>query len=67
MAAPQVAAPTTNINYREDWDFEVTDKALVPDKYKLVDMVTIRKVVKAEKKMCEIAGIRVFSKKTPVR
>lgn len=67
VAAPVVATPTANINYREDWDFEVTDKAAVPEKYKLVDMVTVRKVVKAEKKMCEITGIRVFSKKTPVR
>lgn len=67
IPAPVITTPVKTISTRTDWTFEVVDKTKVPEKYKLVDMATIGKVVGAEKSMCEIPGIRVFSKQIPVR
>lgn len=57
-------APTVaGINYRDTWKFEVTDAALVPREYLIVDESKIRKVVGALKADTQIAGVRVWSEK----
>lgn len=44
----------------ERWAFEITDTALIPREYLLIDESKIRKVVAALKKDCAIPGIRVY-------
>jgi hypothetical protein len=63
---PVIAAPKPTMSYRTDYDFEVVDKATIPEQYKLVDEVTIRRIVKAEKESCKIPGIRVVTKQTSI-
>lgn len=41
------------------WKFDITDSALVPDEYKIVDVAKIGKVVRAG--LREIPGIRIYS------
>lgn len=53
----------TGVNYREMWKLEVTDPALVPREYLVVDESKIRKVVGALKGDAQIAGVRVWSEK----
>lgn len=57
--APKVAG----LQMREAWKFEVTDPALVPREYLVVDEARIRKVVQALKGDAKIAGVRVYSEK----
>lgn len=56
---PKVAG----VNYRDAWKFEVTDPALVPREYLIVDESKIRKVVGALKGDTQIAGVKVWSEK----
>lgn len=44
----------------ERWTFEITDAALIPREYLLIDESKIRKVVAALKKDCAIPGVRVY-------
>lgn len=61
--APAQAAPdVAGVHYATVWDFEVTDPGKVPDQYKTIDTVAIRKVVRAQKGNTQIPGVRVFSK-----
>lgn len=53
-AAPKVAG----ISYGEVWDFEVTDEALVPREYLMLDDVKIGRVVRAMKGSTNIPGIK---------
>ena len=57
--APKVAGIAT----REVWRFEVTDPALVPREYLVVDEAKIGKVVRALKGDTAIAGVRVYSER----
>ena len=57
--APKVAGIAT----REVWRFEVTDPALVPREYLVVDESKIGKVVRALKGDAVIAGVRVYSER----
>jgi hypothetical protein len=54
------AKPVADFSVRETWDFEVTDAALIPRKYLVIDTVTIGKVVRAMKDQTDIPGIRAF-------
>lgn len=56
VQAPQVKGVST----REEWDFEYTDKSLLPRAYLIEDDKTIRATVKASKGATSIPGIRVF-------
>jgi hypothetical protein len=58
-AAPKVSG----ITIPKVWDYEVTDESLIPDTYKEINHVTLRKVVMALKGLCKIPGVRVFEKK----
>lgn len=58
--APKVAGVAT----REVWKFTVTDPALVPREYCVVDEARIRKVVAALKGDTTIPGVRVYAEKT---
>jgi len=55
--------PVADFAMRETWAFEITDAALIPRKYLVVDEVTIGKVVRAMKDQADIPGIRAY----PVR
>ena len=57
--APKVAGTAT----REEWLFEITDPALVPREYLVIDESKIGKVVRALKSDTSIAGIRVYSRR----
>ena len=56
---PKVAGVST----REVWKFRVTNAALVPDQYKVVDEARIRKVVQALKADANIPGVEVWSER----
>ena len=45
----------------EVWKFEITDPALVPAAYKIIDTASIARDVKAGKGECNIPGVRVWS------
>lgn len=63
VVAPVVhrAAPNvTGINTRDVWKFEVTDPALVPREYLMVDEKKLGAVVRALKGDTTIAGVRVW-------
>lgn len=57
---PKVAGVAT----REVWKFTVTDAALVPREYCVVDEAKIRKVVAALKGDTTIPGVRVYAEKS---
>lgn len=62
---PQSEAPkVSGISDRKVWQFEITDPAKVPDKYKVIDEKKIRGVVRAMKGDTEIPGVRVFEEST---
>jgi DNA polymerase III alpha subunit (gram-positive type) len=48
------------VSTRETWNFEITDRKLVPDEYKSVDERKIGAVVRAMKEATNIPGVRVF-------
>lgn len=58
-----VEGKTGSIKFREDQDFEVMDMTLLPIEYVVADMVKIRRDMKDGKK---VAGVRYFTKMTPV-
>jgi hypothetical protein len=45
---------------RKNWKFRVVDQAKIPEKYKMVDMVKVGRIVRAEKEDTEIPGIQVY-------
>lgn len=57
--APKVAG----VSFREVWKYEITDPALIPAEYKIVDEPKLRKVVAALGKSTNIPGIRVYAEK----
>lgn len=64
---PPLAAPKAKgFSTRMDWDFEVTNAAIVPIEYRMLDLSKIRGVVKAMKAETRIPGIRVFEKPVAV-
>ena len=58
-ATPKVAG----ISYREQWDYEVTNDALIPREFLVRDDKKIAGVVRAMKGATKIPGIRAFSRK----
>jgi len=62
--------PTTK--ERKNWDVRVINKALVPEEHKIVDLVGIRKLMRAAPRneanepIFEMQGIEVFTKEVPV-
>ena len=71
-AAASVAAPimqrevpkVAGIKTREVWLFEITDAALVPREYLVVDESRVRRVVQALKADTKIPGVRVYADKS---
>ena len=62
VAPVQMEAPKlTGISTRTVYRFEITDPALVPREYLVVDESRIRKVVQALKSDCQIPGVRVYA------
>jgi hypothetical protein len=65
VAPPPVqVTKAEGVSFREEWDFEVTNAAVIPREYLSVDEVKIRRVVKAMKGQTNIPGVRAFSKPT---
>ena len=67
QAAPPVYVPppaAAGSSARETWDFEITDPALVPREYLLVNDKAIRGVVKALKGNANIPGVRAYKTET---
>jgi hypothetical protein len=68
-ATPAIVLPPKKVegmHFMEIFDFVIEDEALIPNEYKIVDTVKIRKVVKATKGTLPIKGIKIISKKVPV-
>lgn len=68
-ATPAIILPPKKVegmHFMEIFDFEIEDEALIPNEYKMIDTVKIRKVVKATKGTLPIKGIKIVSKKVPV-
>jgi len=59
----EVTPKVEGISYREEWDFEILDARLVPDEYKVIDEVRLRKVVRALRASTNIPGVRALSRK----
>lgn len=60
QAAPTVRSEAATVTTKKVWDFEVTDKAAVPESFKLVNEAAIRAAVRAGVR--EIAGCRIFER-----
>jgi hypothetical protein len=56
------ATKVTGVSFREEWDFQIIDEALIPRQYLAVNEVAIRKVVKALGKEAAIPGVAIFKK-----
>ena len=61
--AQQAAPRVGGISIPKVWTFEITDEALIPREYLLIDESRIRRVVTALKKDTNIPGVRVFEQK----
>lgn len=70
MSAPVQAAPVVvpktvpkvaGISTTKQWKFEITNPALVPNEYKIIDEQKIGAVVRALKDQCRIPGVKVYS------
>jgi hypothetical protein len=48
------------LHYVESYDFEIINKADVPEEYKIVDLKLLRRVVSALKGASRITGVRIF-------
>lgn len=62
---PEMPPPAPKVqggNFREVWDFRVTDPALIPREYLVPDLTKIRQVVTAFKGETRIPGIEAFPK-----
>ncbi len=59
MAKPAVAG----VSFRDDFDVEVVNSALVPKEYTTPDLVKIRRVVKAMQGKVTIPGVRIITKR----
>jgi membrane protein involved in colicin uptake len=51
-----------NMVLTEIWDFEVLDRAKVPEEYKVLDSKKVRAVVEALKDSAKIPGLRIFKR-----
>ena len=63
--APAPAAPpkVEGVSFREDYDFEITDPALLPREFLMADEKRIRGVVKAMRAATAIPGVRAFPRR----
>lgn len=52
------------ISYRNEWNYEIVDKNIIPKEYLIIDDKKIKGVIKVGIK--EIPGLRIFSIKVPV-
>jgi hypothetical protein len=76
LRAAELIAPSTppttiagehgRASIRIDWTFEITDEALVPREYLVIDTVTIARVVRATKDKTAIPGVRIIRRETIV-
>lgn len=57
---PEVATSAQGISSRGVWKYEVTDPALVPREYLIVDTVKLGDVARAMKETANIPGVRVY-------
>lgn len=68
VAAAPVATPeppkVKGVSYREDYDFVISNEAMLPRKYLMPNEAAIRKVVRALGRNCDIAGVTVIPKPT---
>jgi len=63
VVKPQESIKIEGTSFILDWDIELVDFAKVPDKFKMVDMSSAKKYVKATKGKEEIPGFRIIEKR----
>jgi len=56
-------AKTIGFSFREDWDIELIDVALVPREYLMFDEVKARKVIRVSKGAVQIPGVKNIKKR----
>jgi len=61
--APAPAPKVEGISFREDYDFEILDAAVIPREYLMPDEKKIRGVVRAMRASTNIPGVRAFSRR----
>jgi hypothetical protein len=66
IVLPKATPTVEGLSYREVWQFEVVNAALVPDEFKVIDEKKLGSVVRAMKGATKIPGVRVFSTRTVV-
>ena len=68
--APAPAVPeapkTEGLSWRDNWEFEITDRAAIPREYLIVDEVKVGKVVRALKVPNPIPDGRAFNRPIPL-
>lgn len=61
--AVQRAPTVAGVSFRDEWDFEIVNEALIPREYLMVDEVKLRRVVKALRGATRIPGVKAISKR----
>lgn len=64
IVAPSVPRHVPGLVEADNWTFEIVNAALIPREYLMLDMVAIRKTVKALKDRTAIPGIRAYNEPT---
>lgn len=62
----QAAPKIEGMHFRTNWKFRVTNPAMVPEEYKVIDEKKIGAVVRALKDACRIPGVEVYSEQITV-
>lgn len=65
---PAVQAPkAAGVSFRDNWDFEIVDAALIPREYLVPDETKLRGVVRALKHQTRIPGVRAVNERIAVQ
>ena len=63
VVLPKETPKMSEIQARETWQFEVVDEKLVPREFMSPDPKKIGAVVRSQKKLANIPGVRIWSEK----
>jgi hypothetical protein len=56
----EVIPKQKGLSFIEKWTFKITDRLIIPEQYKIIDMQKIKKVVQALKNETNIPGIEIY-------
>lgn len=61
---PPMAPKVEGVSYRDVWEYEITDPALLPREYLMPDEKRIGSVVRAMRAETQIPGVRAYARRT---